>query len=197
MDTKPVAYSFNRAVEVRPDFDDIVKLKSREDKSSNQQTKISKVITPDTFDNLDTQCALSIIRAITTTAKKYIYIFTDCLDPQVYDDGELCLSFKNFIDNGGQVVVLINNKAGFQKFAPAPQLYAKFHANKEFTFNFAIEAHKLKNFIVADDIMYRLEIEPDLHRAIASFDDSEFSIVLKEVHQKLCIVSNTNGIAKG
>jgi hypothetical protein len=179
----PTLNTKNRAVEINSVFDDFVKDLSVKPKIASNELATDENKRK-TFENFDTSCALSIIRAIAATAKEVIYLFTDNLDPQVYDDPILCDSLKQFTQNGGKVFVLIDNKLKFSTHNPAPVIY-NFYGQSNFIFEFTSKQTNFKNFIVADEVMYRLEIEPDLHRAIASFNDKEFADALTSAFMKL------------
>ncbi len=172
----PTLQTKTRVVEINSTFDDFVKDLSTKPKNISDDLDAGENKTK-TFANLDTSCALSISRAIAATAINSIYLYTDNLDPQVYDDPVLCKSLNDFAKRGGKFSVLINNKSKFLSHKPPPALY-QLLGNENIDFKFAKKQMSFKNFIVADNIMYRLEIEPDLHRAIASFNDKEFSAAL-------------------
>jgi hypothetical protein len=141
-----------------------------------------------TFSNQSSAHAITILRNVFETAERYVDIFSGQLLSSVYNDKNLLEAVKSFVNSREGIVNIllqesipshrVNNDGDFLKV-----MYDL--RDKGCWVGAVTENNRLKNasshFLVADDRMYRIELDPINFNAVCSFQDNSIARKLKKV----------------
>lgn len=147
-----------------------------------------------TFSNQSRSHALTILHNVFDSAEKYVDIFSGNLDPAVYDNEKLLDSVKNFIEKrGGKVNVLLQEEVCEARLSDSNNFIGTILANSDNGCSIQVVtqnnnlAKADKHFLVADDRIYRVELDIVKHTAVCSFQESSIAINLRALFD-ICVM---------
>lgn len=131
--------------------------------------------TPITFHNRDMAHASVVVTLAFVHAKKAVLLLSQKLDPAVYSVPWFTETAQEFIDRGGSLHILVEEKEHLDENHPVIDLY-RANAGDKFQIR-AVPPHEVKtyefNFMVVDDDGFRFEPNRENPRALVAFNETE------------------------